>query len=235
MHIPSSCTQTLVATARKLSWPETVAPRLEFPGRTYQITSNGQAHQPLMWAAINLLGEADTSDPLDRMEEQGLTRGLFHGWEAIIAHAGDPSNRLGGLIAWRYGPYIFLAADTTGSGNEAEIAQALYAAAVEYTVCAPSGSVVILAQTTDVPGHHPLSRFQELAQDVERYYAVNGYGRVSFDLAFLDADGSRGSDDWYTLGPSSSAYPDDYSYEAPFGAPESGMMIYHETMRKNRP
>jgi len=73
-------------------------------------------------------------------------------------------------------------------------------------------TVVILAETADAPGQSPLGRFQKLSAEINRYYALNAYGCVSFDFTFLDADGPAGTRDWYSLGPSLSAYPDAYSF-----------------------
>ncbi len=210
--LPPSCAQVLVAVARMLGWPEAISPHLGLADRTYQVSGEGQAREPAVWAAISLLDDAHTPDLLDRLEGEGLTRGLYHGWEAIITHPGDPAGRRSGLVAWRCGPRVFLAGDDAGSGREMEIADALYASAVEHALCAPSGSLVILARTADGPGHHPLSWFRTLAAEADQYYGENGYGRVSFDFRFLDADGPQGDDDWFSLGSPFAAYGDAYGY-----------------------
>jgi M6 family metalloprotease-like protein len=69
-----------------------------------------------------------------------------------------------------------------------------------------SGTLVILAETTDNPGQASLHRFEALAQSVNWYYQLNAYGQVSYHFTFMDADGPEGEDDWYSLGASMAPY-----------------------------
>ena len=66
-------------------------------------------------------------------------------------------------------------------------------------------TMVILAETTDTPGKDSLHRFQALARGVNWYYALNSYGRIAFPFTFMDADGSAGNHDWFSVGPTRAA------------------------------
>ena len=231
----------LTAAARSLGWPTAPALRPDLPGQALGISVHGGPGGALC-ATLSVVPDADEPTLLQDLENQGMLRGLFHGREAIIVHPGDllcpaeaaasagapscaPSTR--GIIAWRCGPYVLTGEDATGSGREEEIAEALYQAAEKHSLGGIatrggwrtsggwSSSVVILAETTDSPGEHPLSYFRDLAQRAEQYYAANAYGRVSFDLTFMDADGPvdqrhpASTHDWYNIGPSLAAYAGD--------------------------
>ena len=228
--------QMLMDTVRKLGWPAKISPRPGLPGHSWQITADGSDLQPALTAVVSISPENEQPAWLDKLESQGLTRGLYHGCEAIIVRSGDrlcaDEDPMGeadlhgatscqethGLIAWRCGPYSFLAEDTTGSGRELEVAEALYGAAQQHRLCGlTSSTVVILAQTADTPGTTPLSHFRAVAQAANDYYRLNGYGRVDFTFSFMDADGDQGSRDWYTVGPVLSSYagnPYDYAVTA---------------------
>ena len=215
--------------AQNLGWPATIVPCNDLPGRapgvglTAQVSASGSAGDS-MRAMISLedvpytMEQAEEPTLLDMLESQGMTRGLFHGREAIIVRTGDrlPDGNdaisLRGIIAWRCGPHVFAAEDATGSGRELEIAEALYGAVEHQTLCGIgsrggwSSSVVILAETSDTPGKASLGSIQALARSASWYYLANGYGRVEFDFAFTDAGGSADSRPWYNVGPSMSAY-----------------------------
>ena len=219
----ASTQQILAAVAQRLGWPATTSQRPDIPGLALQVTSDGRAEAAATRAAVSIMGGDDEPTLLELLEGQGATRGVFHGRAAVIVRPGDrtydgpqaanagevnpatPCRSTQGLIAWRCGPYLFAAQDTRGGGHELEVAEALYAVAEQQGLCGPS-SVVILAQTTDTPGSSTLHRFQTLAQATTWYYTLNGYGRVDIPLTLLDADGPAGAHDWYTVGPSASAY-----------------------------
>ena len=199
----------LVATAQQLGWPASTSPRRDLPGQALQIANEGQAQISTMWAAIHISSNADEPDLLDLLEQRGMTRGLYHGYEAIIVRTGDPATtrqETGGLIAWRCGPYSFMAEDTTLSGRETEIAETLYSAAQERDLCASTGTVLILAETSETPGTNSLSLFQSRAKSANWYYSLNGYGRTDLGFTFMDADGPSSDHDWYHVGDALSSY-----------------------------
>jgi len=231
----SGLERVLAGTAQRLGWPATISASGDLPGQALQITGSGTAQAAMVRAAATLLPGSGELAFLDAYAQRGLTHGIFHGWEAIIVRSGDrlcddqgraklgssqstigqgpdsptPCREAYGLIAWHSGPYGFIAEDATGSGQELRIAEALYAAAQEHTLSGLGSTVVILAETTDVPGGSSRQRLQALTQEANLYYSLNGYGRVSFDFTFMDADGSRGSNDWYNVGPSMAPYRND--------------------------
>lgn len=193
----------LTETAATLGWPAIVAARPDLPGQAWGIAPTDADPAP-QWIAVAATTEAEAAAWLDQLEDEGLPRGLFHGREAIIAHPGDPGCAVG-VVAWRCGPYLFAVEDRTGQGHEAALAEALEAATRRSTLGALSASLVILAQTDDAPGGDPL-RPRILSQMADWYYAQNAYGRVAFDLSCLDADGPEGNQDWFSVGPTLSAY-----------------------------
>lgn len=101
--------------------------------------------------------------------------------------------------AWRCGKYVFMVQDQTEQGYGAEIANSLYTRANEVNICGMESTVILLSAPSDVAGTKTLSHFQNIAQGVNTYYSYNGYGRTSFTYTFFDADGSKGSNDWYVL------------------------------------
>jgi len=211
---PVASMRILQEVAESLGWPATPVLCDGQPGHALRVSASGAAGDAT-WAMVSLMERADEPTLLDLLESQGMTRGLFHGREAIIVRRGDrlpngyaPSLR--GLIAWRCGPYVLAAEDATGSGREQQVAETLYAAAEQCSLCGIAGSVVVLAEADDAPGKRPLAHFRALAQAADDYYKLNGYGRVTFDFAFMDADGPEADHDWYNLGPSFSAYEDAY-------------------------
>ncbi len=111
-----------------------------------------------------------------------------------------------GTIVWRCGPYVFGTQDQTGNGFEMEIANAIYNAAEDENLCGIEDTVVILAQTSDVAGTKRISHYQTLAQDVNRYFGQNAYGKVLFTYTFKDADGPTGNNDWYSVGGTTASY-----------------------------
>lgn len=104
-----------------------------------------------------------------------------------------------GTIAWRCGKYVFFAQDQTDGASEYEIANAIYAAGEKENLCGLGDTIVILAQSNDVAGGKKLSEYQTIAQELNSYYSRNAYGKASFTFTFKDADGSAGSNDWYTV------------------------------------
>jgi len=212
----SDTEQILINAAQSLGWPTTISTRPDLPGQALQVSADGKGQDSPMWLSISTMAGLDQPTLLDALESRGLTRGVFHGRQAIILRAGDlvyNGNTLTraacGLIAWRCGPYVFAAEDATGSGRESEIAEALHAAAESGNLCGIADTVVILAETTDAPGVSSLGRLQTLAQAANRYYSLNAYGRAGFHFTFMDADGSQGDHDWYNVGPSLATYCDD--------------------------
>ena len=220
----SAVKQILVGAARNLGWPATISLPSDLAGGSWQITMDGKAQQPVLRAAIRVTPGHDQPTLLDQLESQGFSRGVYHGWEAIITSSGDricaeeelmgdadsdgvtSCQEAHGIIAWRCGPYSFLAEDLTGGERETEIAEALYTAAKDQDVCGLGSTVVILTETDDTPGTESLVRFRAIAEAVNRYYRFNGYGRADFDFTFKDADGYRGQHDGYAVGPSLAEY-----------------------------
>ncbi len=117
-----------------------------------------------------------------------------------------------GTIAWRCGKYMFAVQDQTGTGAEKGISSALYAAADKENLCGLGDTIVILAGTSDKPGANTISYYQQIAQGVNSYYGQDGYGRVSFTFTFKDADGTAGSNDWYSLAGTQNSYADEADY-----------------------
>ncbi len=113
-----------------------------------------------------------------------------------------------GLIMWTCGSHVFIARDDTGSGDEEDIAAALWMAAEQSHICDIGDSLVLLAGTDDKPNTKTIDHAQKMAQDVNSYYGQNAYGRVSLAYTFLDADGKSGDDDGYSVGPSMADWAD---------------------------
>ncbi|MFH0737248.1 MAG: hypothetical protein V1827_01810 [Candidatus Micrarchaeota archaeon] len=107
-----------------------------------------------------------------------------------------------GVIVWTCGKYFFAANDARDDegGEEDNIAAAIYAAAQEEGLCEYGDTLVVMIQTPDSAGSDGISDQALMAQKVNEYYGVVSYGQYPpFKFTFLDADGSRGLDDWYTL------------------------------------
>ncbi|MFA5077498.1 MAG: hypothetical protein WC488_03660 [Candidatus Micrarchaeia archaeon] len=144
----------------------------------------------------------------------GLTKALnemFVGWiESIFGESDDPDKNcvtLHGTIVWSCRNYMFMATDETDEGgNEADVAAALYAAAQEEGLCDYGDTLVILAQAGNKPGSKKIAEFEKIAQKTNEYYAKNSYGKEAFTYTFLDADGSAGNNDWYTVGASQAGF-----------------------------
>jgi M6 family metalloprotease-like protein len=206
-------------TAVALGWPETVSPRPDLPGQAMQVAGHGASGS--LSAAISVAPQAEDEALLDRLLAEGLSSGLFHGRHAVILHPGDPFPLAGpvtapgdgaaaarstrGLVAWRCGPYTLVASDDAGSGGEGDLAEAFFAAAEQHNLCGLPASLVILAQTADMPGGDPLLP-RTMSEMAQRYYDANGYGRVDLAFTVLDADGPAGDHDWFTVGPEIAAY-----------------------------
>jgi len=204
----------LMGMAEMLGWQGAPYSGADLPGRSSKLTADGTG---ALGAAASVT-EAGERTLLDDYEERGMSRGLYRGREAIIVHPGDPlcprdeeqsaavcAPATGGLIAWRHGPYALSAWDDSGTGRESAVAEALWRAAEQVLGSIP-GTVVILADTEDTPGSDSLLRYRSLAQSVDRYYALNAYGRVDLASTFMDADGDAGDEDWYTVGPRLASY-----------------------------
>jgi M6 family metalloprotease-like protein len=203
----------LVRAAEMLGWAAAPSSCAHPSEGCYELTPEGDG---TLYAAVSITTEGEPT-PLDDYERQGMLRGLYRGREAIIVQPGDPlcprqgasdeacTQATGGLIAWRHGPYVFSARDHTGAGRESAIAEALWRAAEQQLGALP-GTVVILADTEDTPGSDSLLRYRSLARSVDRYYALNAYGRVDLASSFMDADGDAGDGDWYSVGSSLSSY-----------------------------
>ncbi len=210
--LPDAAT-ILVQAGESLGWPATPSPCSALPGPCYELKPEGVGH---LTAVISPIAGERTL--LDDYEERGMLRGLFRGREAIIVRPGDPfcprneqgvaapcTRATGGLIAWRHGPYILSAQDSTGVGRESAVAEALWRSA-EQALGAFPATLVILADTEDTPGGNSLRHYRTLAQSVDRYYDLNAYGRVDLVSTFMDADGDAGDEDWYTVAPTLADY-----------------------------
>ena len=199
--------QALSDVANSLDWETRMASRPDLPGQALGVSRRADGADGTT-AAISLVDGSGSIAVLDIFTRLGLSHAVFHGWEAVIRHAGDPipegydvASGPGGIVAWRCGPRLFVAQDDTGAGRETEVAEVLHSAAVRRNLCAAASTVVILAETEDAPGSVPLQHYQSLAREANFYYARNAYGRARFDFTFVDADGPAGREDWHSVGP----------------------------------
>ncbi len=136
---------------------------------------------------------------------------MVEGWfEEIFGPSDDPDKGCitqHGTVIWACKNYMFMATDETDKGgNEGDVAAAFYSAAQEEGICEYGDTLVLLAQAGNKPGGKKLSEFQKIAQRTNEYYAKNSYGKEAFTFSFMDADGSKGHRDWYTVGPSQSRF-----------------------------
>lgn len=205
--------RTLTGVARPLGWQDNTMPFPDIPGQAFGIvhieTDGTQS------IAIAVMEHLDGPTMLDLLADQGMTRGVFRGRNAIIAHPGDPVDGIGtavrdkGVIAWECGPYVFIVRDTTGTGQEQYLALVLEEVVAEQTnLCGIGSTIVILADTLDTPGKMRVASAEVQAEEVSLYYRCNGYGRVDFTFAFMDADGDKGDHDWYHVGSTVGDYCD---------------------------
>ncbi len=219
----------LSATARALGWSPEVTPAADLPGQVQQVVAGDDAQPAGRRAVMATLPDPGAEDLLGWLEWRGGHRGLFHGWEAVIAGPDEAahskavpgvegtmvparedgaSSRARGFIGWHCGPYGFLAEDATGAGQEARIAEALYEAAQQHGLCALGSALVVLAETEDVRGQASLTDVQGLARAASRYYAFNSYGRVQVDVTFL-TDTHAGAAPWVTVPGAATDYTGD--------------------------
>lgn len=142
---------------------------------------------------------------------RGFVRRFFEamveeGWEGEFSDEPLCATADAGMIIWTCGSYVFVARDDTGTGAEDQMAAALFMASQRQSLCDMGDTLVILAGTADQPGGQPLSKYEQMAQDVNSYYGQNAYGRVLLTYTFMDADGDAGSSDWYDVGPTMATY-----------------------------
>jgi M6 family metalloprotease-like protein len=191
----------LLEAAHTLGWSATYSARHDMPNRAWQIA----ASDAVELALISVAASTGAPSLLDDLRGQGLALGLYRGREAVISRPGDPQAHGHGIIAWRCGPYTLLAEDRSGAGREEGIASALADAAEAHNLCGLPASLVIHADTDDMPGPY-LKAFSMMLETHQVYYDANAYGRVDFALMLLDADGPNGGDDWFRVGPAIDAY-----------------------------
>ncbi len=150
---------------------------------------------------------------------QGLVKvmnDMFSGWfEDIFGPSNDEDKGCvyeSGVIAFTCGKYMMVGIDTwddESTGDETEIASAFYSAAQEEGLCDYGDTLVIMAQPNDKSGNLEVSDAAAMAQRVNQYYGVNAFGEIPpFKYTFMDADGSKGHDDWFTLDSPENAYVD---------------------------
>lgn len=126
-------------------------------------------------------------------------------FEDIFGESDDPDKNCvteHGAIVWVCGKYLFTSNDARSEEGGAEdgIAAAIYAAAQEEGLCEYGDTLIIMADTPDLAGSIKVSEPVKLAQKVNEYYGVVSYRQQPpFKFSFKDADGSRGTADWYHL------------------------------------
>ncbi|NYZ74365.1 hypothetical protein H0O00_04440 [Candidatus Micrarchaeota archaeon] len=172
------------------------ADRSSFLGRDAAIVSGGKNCNPQ--GLIKILNEMVTS------------------WfEGIFGESDDEDKGCvyeSGVIAFTCGKYMMVAIDTwddESTGAETEIASAFFQAAQEEGLCGYGDTLVIFAQPNDKAGSIVVSDATAMAQRVNEYYGVNAFGeKTPFIYTFRDADGSKGSDDWYTVNAAENTFVD---------------------------
>ncbi|MEM4366558.1 MAG: hypothetical protein QW035_00290 [Candidatus Anstonellales archaeon] len=112
-----------------------------------------------------------------------------------------------GTIVFVCGNYMMMGTDETDQGNEVDIASAFATSAQEMGLCDYGDTVVIMAQPTDLAGVEKISKAERLAQKVNEYYGVVSYGQYPpFKFSFMDADGSKGTNDWFEVPGTTASY-----------------------------
>jgi len=86
-------------TADDLGWPNTLTPREGAVGENHQITWYPGDDQQFAFISITS-SDQEASSMLDILEENGMTRGTFHGRDAIVMHDGDQICNAGGQVGW---------------------------------------------------------------------------------------------------------------------------------------
>ena len=159
-------------------------------------------------AAISTYGKNCNPKPLVKALNE-IAVGFF---ESIFGPSDDPDKGCvtdHGGIAWTCGKYMLVASDgrEDQGGEENDIAAALYGAAQDAGLCEYGDTLVLMADTTDKPGNAFISDPMKMTQRINQYYGVNSMGALPpFKFSFLDKDGSRGTDDWYTVDNPLSSY-----------------------------
>ncbi|MBN1401310.1 MAG: hypothetical protein JXA74_10770 [Anaerolineae bacterium] len=184
-----------------LGWPREIVARPDLRGEAWQIAASGGAQR----AVISVADGLQAPSLLDDLRVQGLVLGLYRGREAVISRPEDPLAAGRGVIAWRCGPYTLAAHDDAGAGREDAIAAALADAADAHNLCGLPASLVIRAETDDLPGT-PSPYFAVQLDYFQMYYTANAYNRVDFAFTLGDADGPAGDDDWFSIGPALADY-----------------------------
>ena len=146
---------------------------------------------------------------------------MVQGWiSSVFGESDNPDNGCvtdHGAIAFSCGRYLFTASDgrSDQGGAEDDIAAAIYSAAQEDGLCDYGDTLVIHADTPDIPGSQTVAESTKLGQKLNEYYGVNSYGQQPpFKLSYLDHDGARGADDWFhTTTPMSSYSADNNKFD----------------------
>ncbi|MEW6722259.1 MAG: hypothetical protein AB1324_03285, partial [Candidatus Micrarchaeota archaeon] len=146
---------------------------------------------------------------------------MVEGWFESIFGPSEDSGCVTehGAIIWSCGKFMFGANDARSEegGEEDNIAAAIYAAAQEEGMCEYGDTLVLMADTPDSAGSMSLTEAMKLGQRVNEYYGAVSYGQhPPFKMSFLDADGSRGTDDWYHVGTPMSSFATDANKFASF-------------------
>ena len=129
---------------------------------------------------------------------------MISGWFEEVFGPSEDDNcvTMHGAIIWSCGKYMFAANDARSEegGEEDNIAAAIYTAAQQEGMCEYGDTLVMMVDTPDSPGSKRMSENVKLGQKINEYYGAISYGQQPpYKFTFLDADGSRGADDWYHL------------------------------------
>ncbi|MFH2101182.1 MAG: hypothetical protein ABII71_03815 [Candidatus Micrarchaeota archaeon] len=83
--------RVVVNTAQSLGWPTSTGPRPGSAGTSYQVTpTGGYSEEPSVFAFIAVMtSDTDAQNVLQLLQDNGMTRGTFHGRQAIIMQQGD--------------------------------------------------------------------------------------------------------------------------------------------------
>ncbi|HSB47037.1 MAG TPA: hypothetical protein VLD37_03420 [Candidatus Bilamarchaeum sp.] len=147
----------------------------------------------------------------------GLVK-VFNDWiEGWVEEVFGPSEDSGcvtehGAIVWACGKYLFATNDARSEegGEEDNMAAALYSSAQQEGLCDYGDTLVIMVDTPDIAGSKSMSDSVKMGQKVNEYYGAVSYGQQPpFKFTFLDADGSRGTDDWYHIRTPMSSFASD--------------------------
>lgn len=78
-------------TAQSLGWPTSTSPRAGISGTSYTVTPyGGYEEDPEIFAFVAVMpSDSDAKNVIQTLADNGMTRGSFHGREAIIMNQGD--------------------------------------------------------------------------------------------------------------------------------------------------